>query len=49
MVATVVRPYARCMDISLPQEQAPAEAETGLTETEAAEIEARLRDLGYLE
>jgi hypothetical protein len=36
------------MDISTaPQEPTPAETE--LTETEAAEIEARLRDLGYIE
>jgi hypothetical protein len=31
-----------------PQEQAPA-AETDLSEAETAEIEARLRDLGYIE
>jgi hypothetical protein len=36
--------------ISSPQDQAPpVEAEPALTETEQAEIEARLRDLGYIE
>ncbi len=51
MVPKRGRAYASGMDIILPLNQAPpaAEAEPELTETEAAEIEERLRDLGYIE
>jgi hypothetical protein len=41
--------YARDMDLIPPQEQAPPEADPELTETEAAEIEERLRGLGYID
>lgn len=47
MVPAWVPPYPRTMTTS-PQEQSPA-VEPELSETEAAEIEARLRDLGYIE
>jgi hypothetical protein len=47
MVPARVRPYPRTMATS-PQDQTPM-AETELSEAETAEIEARLRDLGYIE
>ena len=47
MAPAEVPPYPRTMTTS-PQEQAPV-AETELSEGETAEIEARLRDLGYIE
>jgi hypothetical protein len=37
------------MDLIPPEEQAPPEADPELTETEAAEIEERLRGLGYID
>jgi hypothetical protein len=49
----MVRPgrasYAREMDVVTPQEPSVVEQGPELTETEAAEIEDRLRALGYLE
>ena len=47
MVPARGRPYPRGMTTT-PQEQASS-AETELTETEQAEIEARLRELGYID
>ena len=41
--------YAGGMDLVTPQEPSLVEPEPELTETEAAEIEDRLRALGYLE
>jgi hypothetical protein len=49
MVAARDRPYARDMELIPPQEPAPAETDQELTEAEAAEIEERLRTLGYIE
>jgi hypothetical protein len=50
MVLVAGRPYARDMELIPPQEQAPpAETDQELTETEAAEIEERLRWLGYVD
>jgi hypothetical protein len=37
------------MDVIPPQEQAPSQTDAELSETEAAEIEERLRGLGYIE
>jgi hypothetical protein len=37
------------MDLIPPQEQAPPESDAELSETEAAEIEERLRGLGYID
>ena len=47
MVPATTRSYARGMTTS-PQEQTAA-PETELSETETAEIEARPRDLGYID
>ena len=37
------------MDLIPPQEPAPPEADAELSEAEAAEIEERLRGLGYID
>ena len=49
MVRAAVPSYARDMDGIPPQEQAPPEADAELSEAEVAEIEERLRGLGYID
>ena len=52
MVPAADQPYPRDVDAIPPLDQVPpatAEPEPELTEVEAAEIEAQLRALGYIE
>ena len=48
MVRERARTYARSMTTASPQDVAPA-TEAELSESEAAEIEERLRGLGYID